>query len=299
MSDAACQLGIASLQPANVTASVSPRPAACASSSGRRSPSPTMHRRVAGWRSWTSPNTRSRRSMRLIGASRPAATRTTSSAASPSSARASAREMPGEPLDLEAERDHLDALRPPDPAVHELLALLLAEHDRPGRGPRRQALGGQHRRRHPRAEVALEDVAVEGMDAARHAQRRPGQPAQQARLRLVRVDDVGPVRAHQPHQAGERTGVVGRPDRAPQRREVHGRHVDLGQVHLGLVRLDGAVHQQRLPALAGEAAVEQQDVRRGAADGEPGDHAQDPTAHQAPRRSASSSWRTVSRASRR
>ena len=66
MSAAACHAGIASLQPANRTASASPSAAACASSSGRSGPSPTMHSRVSGDRACTLANTRSRRSIRLI-----------------------------------------------------------------------------------------------------------------------------------------------------------------------------------------------------------------------------------------
>ena len=187
----------------------------------------------------------------------------------------------------------------PDPPLDELAALLLAEHDGPGRRARGEPFGGEHRRRHPGAEVALEHVAVERVDAVRDAGRGRGQPAQQPRLGLVGVDDVGPVRAHEPRQRGERAGVVGRADRPAERREVARRHVELAEVHLGLPLLDRAVHEQRLPALAGEPAVEQLDVGRRPADREPGDHPQDAAAHQAPGLGARSSWSTVSRASRR
>ncbi len=133
--------------------------------------------------------------------------------------------------------------------------------------------------RAPTAEVPAKDMAVERVDdhggPARAGEERRC-TADRSRLGRVRVDDVG---AEPPDQVREPRGR----ERVPQRRELPreaGERDDLDPGSLGderhrlLAAADVPRHERGLVPSLGEPACEIGDMERGAADVEPGDHAQ-------------------------
>ena len=86
--------------------------------------------------------------------------------------------------------------------------------------------GGIHRDPSLPAIGGLRPQPVLGVDHERGTGEAGGDASEDARLRVVGVDDVGAQRAQQPQELAERTEVVERVVRAGE-----GRHVDVGDAH--------------------------------------------------------------------
>ena len=152
-------------------------------------------------------------------------------------------------------------------------------HDAIGSSPEEPLRALDHARC-PRAEIALEHVALESVNShgprAEHGRATP----QQASLGQVRVNDVRAVLADDAGQRDERPRVVHGADGAHQGRELPHRKIYSAQLNLNLVRLDDAVDEQRLPAALPQTPVGNKSVGSGPTHVQPSDDAQ----HAWPRR---------------
>ncbi len=117
---------------------------------------------------------------------------------------------------VEAERHGGVLLRATDAELEQLVSDAVG-HGQQAIGPGGEAAldgavdGGLGRR-----EIPAQHVAVEGVHDHRHAAQDRGQAADGAGLGGVRVDDVGPHAANQPHQRPQGPQVAERPDLATE-----------------------------------------------------------------------------------
>ena len=151
-----------------------------------------------------------------------------------------------EAAEVQAERDDFEAVRAPDTACEQVVALERAERDQPRRPGGEDALGGDDRGRRTPPEVALEYVPVEGMDARRIGEHRHD-PTKEPRLGMVGVDDVRPECPDQLDETGDGTEVGDRIDRARQRVEAVRGDIQDRQIDLEFVGLDTTMDQQGVP----------------------------------------------------
>ena len=120
---------------------------------------------------------------------------------------------------------------------------------------------------------------MEGVDDDGDA-RDPGRDRpRRARLRRVRVDDVGALAAQETHERAEGSRVVGERDLPPEPRDPHdvGAASELGLAveDAGLARVELARREHLLPPPRAEQPARRRQCRAGSADVEPGDHADD------------------------
>ena len=136
---------------------------------------------------------------------------------------------------------------------------------------------------HDGAEVAVEHVAVVGVNhartrraSARQVVRRRRQPAQQARLRHVRMNDGRLPGAELSIQPPQRAQIVERRQRAAQRRQEHRVGAGRQQVaHVAFAVTETAVEESRAVAVRVECGGESGRLDRRSADVEARDHAGD------------------------
>ena len=182
--------------------------------------------------------------------------------------------------ELDSQADDAELLRRRDPERDEVVAHLRADRDEPGRHPRQQPLEQAKRLRLERAEVPVEDMAVERVDDDRRpggAGEERGQTPHRARLRRMRVQDLRPLLADQAGEPEHRKRVPDRRDLARERVELDDLDAEL-LCHVGhraLTARERAGDESRLVASLGKPRREVGDVERGAAHVQARDHAQD------------------------
>ena len=190
----------------------------------------------------------------------------------------------GEGLEIEPERDHDDAIGPPDPARQHIAAHALGDGDERAGPPAEQALRLHHQPRRERREVPVEDVPVVRVHDDGHAAQRGRDPADRAGLRRVGMDDVRAKRTDEPDQRPERRPVTPAADIAPERgqRDHVLRRAAVEREVVPLFVPDPSRDQARLVPLGVQSLCEQHRVERRPADVQAGD---DPQHADAPGRS--------------
>ena len=147
--------------------------------------------------------------------------------------------------------------------------------------PCQPALESDEHRGHELAEVAVEHVAVVGVNhartrraSARQVVRRRRQPAQQTRLRHVGMNDGRLPGAELSIQPPQRAQIVERRQRAAQRRQEHRVGAGRQQVaHVAFAVTETAVEESRAVAVRVECGGESGRLDRRSADVEARDHA--------------------------
>ena len=172
-----------------------------------------------------------------------------------------------QPPHVEPDGDHLDLRRRRHVEVDEVVAHLVGHGHDAVAGVREAALDEPERALLARAEVPAQDVAVERV----HHRRRTRQPrrdaADGARLRAVRVDDVGPQADELAPALRQRAGVV-RSELARHRRQDDTLDPELvgERLHRALGRARLAVQEDRVPAEIAEERGRVDGLQDGAAD---------------------------------
>ena len=179
----------------------------------------------------------------------------------------------GERIEVETEPQHAHAPVVADPEAPQIGHRGVAHADQDIAGPAERAFCDAVERRHEPSEVALEDVAVVGVDDDRPgSDDECGEAAEQPCLGGVSVHEIGPHSAHEAHELGERPQVAQRSDLAPEVGELAARRrvADVEVRELRFPGPDPSMDQQGLVALA-QARGEEADVVGRPAGVEPGD----------------------------
>ena len=182
--------------------------------SARRSPSPATTKHTSGRACATRAATSTKRSGRFTRVSR--ATNATTGRTGRQPERGARRVTRRRRRQRDTRRHHHVLVRAADPRREQLVAHLAADGDEARRHVRERPLDGRDRARHARREVPVEQVAVEGVDPDRHPGEHRRAPAQDARLRGVRVDDVRAELADLADEGGEGPRVTGRVGERPR-----------------------------------------------------------------------------------
>ena len=210
--------------PVRMNASRMPSRSRSAIRRSRRMPSPIQTNRTLGLAASTSAATARMSSCPLSSNSRATVAKATSSSASPSSRRTSSREPRRieKRVGVHAAVDGQELLGPADAGGERLLGHRVADADDRVAPPGRPALEGDVEPVLERRLERAERHAVDRVDDRRHLLVPGGRPAEDARLRAVRVHDLGLEPAERRAQlavrpAGRRSAGSAGPARASPR----------------------------------------------------------------------------------